>query len=87
MLVARGEVPPDNTAADMVIDEDVQSDEPARLTLLDPQRPARDLLEDLLAGIRGCWLLYENEIGDDDDDDSFHDAVREQAEADHDRLP
>jgi hypothetical protein len=86
MTVARGEVPPDNTAADMVIDEDADSDEPARLTLLDPQRPARDLLEDLLAGIRGCWLLYENEIADDDDDDSFHDAVRERAQADHDRL-
>ena len=30
-----------------------------RLTTLDPQRPARDMLEDLLSGIRGCWLLYQ----------------------------
>ncbi|UBU18337.1 hypothetical protein [Nonomuraea gerenzanensis] len=29
-----------------------------RLTPLDPARPALDLLEDLLGGIRGCWLLY-----------------------------
>lgn len=29
-----------------------------RLTPLDPQRPARDLLEDLLTGIHGCWLLH-----------------------------
>jgi hypothetical protein len=31
---------------------------PDRLTPLDPRRPAVDLLEDLLAGIHGCWLLY-----------------------------
>ncbi|WP_322763184.1 hypothetical protein [Frankia sp. Cr2] len=31
---------------------------PPRLTPLDPARPATDLLEDLLAGIHGCWLLY-----------------------------
>jgi hypothetical protein len=30
-----------------------------RLTPLDPSRPARDMLEDLLSGIRGCWLLYQ----------------------------
>ncbi|MDV9171020.1 hypothetical protein R6V09_12850 [Streptomyces sp. W16] len=30
-----------------------------RLTPLDPQRPAPDLLEDLLEGIRACWLLFE----------------------------
>lgn len=29
-----------------------------RTTPLDPARPARDLLEDLLSGIEGCWLLY-----------------------------
>ena len=27
---------------------------PTRVTPLDPKRPARDLLEDLLGGIRGC---------------------------------
>ena len=31
---------------------------PRRLTTLDPQRPARDLLEDLLEGIYGCMLLF-----------------------------
>ncbi|TQS45136.1 hypothetical protein [Cryptosporangium phraense] len=31
-----------------------------RLTPLDPRRPAPDLLEDLLAGIHGCWLVYED---------------------------
>ncbi|MBX6389060.1 MAG: hypothetical protein IRZ08_08680 [Frankia sp.] len=29
-----------------------------RITPLDPRRPAVDLLEDLLAGIHGCWLIY-----------------------------
>ncbi|TDD83480.1 hypothetical protein [Actinomadura rubrisoli] len=33
--------------------------EEIRTTPLDPSRPARDLLEDLLLGIRGCWLLYQ----------------------------
>ncbi|MEV0615657.1 hypothetical protein AB0I81_20245 [Nonomuraea sp. NPDC050404] len=32
-----------------------------RITPLDPARPALDLLEDLLSGIRGSWLLYEEE--------------------------
>ncbi|WP_045875975.1 hypothetical protein [Pseudofrankia sp. DC12] len=46
-------------------DDDEDDDElgetvvlPDRLTPLDPRRPAVDLLEDLLAGIHGCWLLY-----------------------------
>jgi hypothetical protein len=45
-----------------------------RLTPLDPRRPARDLLEDLLSGIRGCRLLYvehpdvESEDGEEADD-------------------
>jgi hypothetical protein len=29
-----------------------------RPTPLDPSRPALDLLEDLLSGIRGCWLVF-----------------------------
>lgn len=32
---------------------------PDRVTPLDPSRPSIDLLEDLLAGIRGCWLIYQ----------------------------
>lgn len=35
-----------------------------RLTPLDPRRPAPDLLEDLLAGIDGCFLLWR-ECADD----------------------
>lgn len=30
-----------------------------RLTPLDPSRPALDLLEDLLSGIHGCWLIFQ----------------------------
>ncbi|MCA1229825.1 hypothetical protein [Saccharopolyspora sp. 6M] len=52
---------------------------PDRVTPLDPSRPAQDLLEDLLDGIRGCWLLYheyaevtgDGELGDDADDAEF----------------
>ncbi|MER7757069.1 hypothetical protein [Kitasatospora sp. NPDC097643] len=42
-----------------------------RLTPLDPKRPARDLLEDLLSGIHSCWLLhsaYTNGSGPDSAD-------------------
>lgn len=45
-----------------------------RLTTLDPGRPARDTLEDLLSGIRGCWLLYQEyaeipgDLTDEDED-------------------
>ncbi|MFC8044543.1 hypothetical protein [Nocardia sp. NPDC057353] len=42
-----------------------------RICRLDPSRPAVDLLEDLLDGIRGCWLLYREEH-----DTGFEDAVR-----------
>lgn len=40
-----------------------------RITLLDPARPAQDLLEDLLDGLRGCQLLYHDEVEFEDDDD------------------
>lgn len=47
------------------LDDDLDEDDlddaivmPDRLTPLDPRRPAVDLLEDLLAGIHGCWLVY-----------------------------
>jgi hypothetical protein len=57
-----------------------------RLTTLDPRRPARDMLEDLLSGIRGCWLLYQEyaeipgDLTDEDDesqtsDDDLDDAI------------
>ncbi|MFJ9522328.1 hypothetical protein ACIRPK_29240 [Kitasatospora sp. NPDC101801] len=44
-----------------------------RITPLDPQRPARDLLEDLLAGIQGCWLLHDQYVESDDEDDQDED--------------
>nr|BEK69075.1 hypothetical protein KPHV_63020 [Kitasatospora purpeofusca] len=50
-----------------------------RLTPLDPKRPAPDLLEDLLAGIRGCWLLHE-EYDELDDEDDLDDENRDDAE-------
>ncbi|MQA27415.1 MAG: hypothetical protein GEU94_18555 [Micromonosporaceae bacterium] len=56
-----------------------------RLTPLDPQRPARDLLEDLLTGISGCRLLYAEyadlpatdgaDVEDDEDLDERFDAL------------
>ncbi|HEV2636709.1 MAG TPA: hypothetical protein VGX23_16275 [Actinocrinis sp.] len=45
-----------------------------RATALDPARPALDLLEDLLGGIRGCWLLFHEHaefvegLADDEDE-------------------
>jgi hypothetical protein len=71
-----------------------------RLTPLNPQRPAVDLLEDLLLGIRGCWQIYQEyaddpDLDNDDEDDeegftelrrAFVDEVRAVAAADADRL-
>jgi hypothetical protein len=42
--------------------------EPVRATLLDPRRPARDLLEHLLDGIASCHLLYAEYAAEDDVD-------------------
>jgi hypothetical protein len=44
-----------------------------RATPLDPARPALDLLEDLLSGIRGCWLIfteYASVLTADDEEDN-----------------
>jgi hypothetical protein len=54
-----------------------------RATPLNPSRPALDLLEDLLAGIHGCWLIYDEYTADgapDDDDDDLDDAMDEEVE-------
>lgn len=54
-----------------------------RICLLDPRRPAQDLLDDLVAGIHGCWLMYA-EASDLDYDDAhlqFERALREAATA------
>jgi hypothetical protein len=39
---------------------------PDRITLLDPQRPGRDLLEHLLDGLRSCFTLFEEYVGHDE---------------------
>lgn len=39
---------------------------PDRITLLDPQRPARDLLEHLLDGIRSCFVLFSDHVDHDE---------------------
>ena len=46
---------------------------PARATLLDPRRPARDLLEHLLDGIASCHLIFAEYADDDLDDDDLDD--------------
>jgi len=50
-------------------DDPELADVALRLTPLDPQRPSRDLLEDLHTGIHACWLLYDecSSIADDVD--------------------
>lgn len=66
-----------------------------RMTPLDPRRPARDLLEHLLSGVRACLLVYGEEgpgsptaaggagegldEDDDDPDDEFLHALGEKA--------
>lgn len=82
-------------------DEELLAGLMPRVTPLDPTRPAQDLLEDLLDGIRGCWLLYREHADYDDDmdddgvdadsaeedvDEEFFEAVRAEAEAERDRL-
>ncbi|WP_233620717.1 hypothetical protein [Amycolatopsis sp. WAC 01416] len=51
-----------------------------RISLLDPLRPAHDLLEDLLDGIHGCRLLYHEYAEHDDDDETDEDI--DEAESD-----
>ncbi|MCK2241906.1 MULTISPECIES: hypothetical protein [unclassified Crossiella] len=61
---------------------------PDRITTLDPARPAQDLLEDLLDGIRGCWLLYreyddgpvEHDPSQDEPSEEDYDAHDEQVD-------
>ena len=110
MLVVEGEAPNlddlDEAVheSDCVIKEQATSGPGAageyhrvRLTPLDPLRPARDLLEDLLSGIRSCRLVY-SEYADADGledmeegldeaiDQAFCRDVRDRAAADRSRL-
>ncbi|MEV6851536.1 hypothetical protein [Actinoplanes sp. NPDC051411] len=54
---------------------------PVRATMLDPRRPARDLLEHLLAGIASCHLLYSEYADEElvcaaqDQDPAFEDEA------------
>lgn len=94
MLVAEGVV---SDLDDLLIQRGLEDggdpeddDEPTatRLTLLDPSRPAPDLLEDLVSAIRGCRLLYEGYVHGEaaDVDAQFCAAVRAEAEKSIDRL-
>ncbi|MFI1994964.1 hypothetical protein [Actinoplanes sp. NPDC020271] len=100
MLIAEGLAPADLDLAPGDEEAD-DEDEPVRLTLLDPSRPARDLLEDLLIGIHACRLLYAeytdaDDLTDEDDDieddrrdeidEAFRVAVRARAVQDRGRL-
>lgn len=58
-------------------DEPDLGDVALRLTPLDPQRPARDLLEDLLTGIHGCRLLHDEYDGLNHDEEAGTDGVEE----------
>lgn len=99
--VAEGRIPdPESLAAKLTeafakaerYNTDVKEFMP-RVSILDPTRPALDLLEDLLSGIRGCWLLYREvsmDSSDNDDseadDEEFVAAVRDEANATRDVL-
>ncbi|MFJ6619973.1 hypothetical protein ACIQOW_20655 [Kitasatospora sp. NPDC091335] len=91
----------DDELADHVGPDADPEDTGLRLTPLDPKRPAHDLLEDLLAGIHGCWRLHEeyDELDDEEGWDDEHaeahqdhsrshfaQLVRETATVHHDRL-
>ncbi|MFD8478522.1 hypothetical protein [Kitasatospora sp. NPDC059673] len=72
----------EETLADYGDDAPDLADVELRLTPLDPKRPARDLLEDLLTGIHACWLLHTeyDDLDDEDDDTSAEVWTDEQAE-------
>lgn len=87
MAAAEGRIPDIDGLLDQVMDAEQQAGQygdhadeirqalmPDRVTTLDPSRPAQELLEDLLDGIRGCWLLHREyadrpEIGECDEAD------------------
>jgi hypothetical protein len=68
MLVAEGKTPDLITLVQLAAQAEARAGEDLELcealiaairpTTLDPARPALDLLEDLLSGIRGCWLVF-----------------------------
>lgn len=99
MTAAEGKIPDIGELVDRINQADYIADEhqdprlrdallqEIRTTPLDPTRPAHDLLEDLLDGIRGCWLIYQEcAEASDETDDSFIDAIRAEAKRNRDRL-
>jgi hypothetical protein len=100
MDVAGGQIPDPETIADLVAraGRDAKrfgQDDPERLRLallseiratpLDPSRPAVDLLEDLLSGMHGCWLIYQEYANEpDDDDDETAEPLEDGEDADED---
>jgi hypothetical protein len=84
MLVAEGKIPDLLTLAGLAAEAQDEAGEDSDLgeslvadirpTPLDPARPGPDLLEDLLSGIRGCWLIFlehsDSASPDTDDDDA-----------------
>jgi hypothetical protein len=95
MTVADGEVPDLDELRDTIEEAQANADRygngdpeaiaelwTVRLTSLDPRRPARDMLEDLLSGIRGCWLLYQEYGETTDDRDEDDDSVMSDNELD-----
>ncbi|MEV0768631.1 hypothetical protein [Nocardia salmonicida] len=67
------------------VDDEHLGDVALRITPLDPRRPAHDLLEDLLDGIRGCLLVY-GEHADYETDEAFDDPSDEASEALRERI-
>jgi hypothetical protein len=84
MLVAEGKIPDLITLLELAAQAEARAGSDLELcealiaairpTPLDPARPALDLLEDLLSGIRGCWLVfteYAHNPGASGEDDDF----------------
>jgi hypothetical protein len=75
----------DNDDSDGDFDEsqaEIGEHTPVRVTLLDPLRPAPDLLEDLVSAIKGCRILYGEYVDGEvaDVDAQFCEEVRVEAE-------
>ncbi|MEV6301317.1 hypothetical protein AB0M02_18045 [Actinoplanes sp. NPDC051861] len=78
----------DDADEDDSADDDDDGPTPVRVTMLDPIRPAPDLLEDLLSAITACRLLYAEYVDGEpaDIEARFCAEVRAEAEAHADRL-
>jgi len=93
MLVAEGKIPDLITLVQLAAQAEARARGDLELcealiasirpTPLDPARPALDLLEDLLSGIRGCWLVFTeyaqeaNPASSDEEDDALSEGGRD----------